>query len=230
MNAVANDYYEVLGLLPKASPEEIKKAYYNCMKSCHPNLSGNDPETTNFCMFINEDRNLKSTHGYALTAIIPLLDDSCPKDLAFIDEFSCIGCKNCANVAPDVFSIEKDFEKARVYNQYGDLELVQQAIESCTTHSLSLLKSQNCVRMRFSSRFSCSVFHRQSKLLLKFILFDWIPTDGANVWTEIETNIKFFYSKDDVISLFVSNNEIGFSEENMKSLCSIGRSTKKGIK
>ncbi|KAL5573790.1 hypothetical protein UlMin_023387 [Ulmus minor] len=140
-NAVADDYYEVLGLLPEASPEEIKKAYYNCMKACHPDLSGNDPETTNFCMFINEVYAVLSDpvqrmiydeiHGYALTAINPFLDDSCLKDLAFVDEFSCIGCKNCANVAPDVFSIEEDFGRARVYNQGGDLELVQQAIESC---------------------------------------------------------------------------------------------------
>ncbi|KAL5578466.1 hypothetical protein UlMin_020165 [Ulmus minor] len=69
-------------------------------------------------------------HGYALTAINPFLDDSCLKDLAFVDEFSCIGCKNCANVAPDVFSIEEDFGRARVYNQGGDPELVQQAIDS----------------------------------------------------------------------------------------------------
>lgn len=40
--------------LPDATPEQIKKAYYNCMKACHPDLSGDDPETTNFCMFINE--------------------------------------------------------------------------------------------------------------------------------------------------------------------------------
>ena len=40
--------------LPDATPEQIKKAYYNCMKSCHPDLSGNDPDTTNFCIFINE--------------------------------------------------------------------------------------------------------------------------------------------------------------------------------
>lgn len=40
--------------LPDASPEQIKKAYYNCMKACHPDLSGDDEETTNFCMFINE--------------------------------------------------------------------------------------------------------------------------------------------------------------------------------
>jgi len=40
--------------MPDATPEEIKKAYYGCMKECHPDLSGNDPDVTNFCMFINE--------------------------------------------------------------------------------------------------------------------------------------------------------------------------------
>lgn len=40
--------------LPDATPKQIKKAYYNCMKACHPDLSGDDPEVTNFCMFIND--------------------------------------------------------------------------------------------------------------------------------------------------------------------------------
>jgi curved DNA-binding protein CbpA len=40
--------------MPDATPEEVKKAYYSCMKECHPDLSGDDPEVTNFCMFINE--------------------------------------------------------------------------------------------------------------------------------------------------------------------------------
>ncbi|KAL2331616.1 hypothetical protein Fmac_019197 [Flemingia macrophylla] len=138
---VADDYYAVLGLLPDATPEHIKKAYYNCMKSCHPDLSGNDPETTNFCMFINEVYTVLSDpiqrriydeiHGYSLTSINPFLDDSSPRDQAFVDEFSCIGCKNCANVAPDVFAIEEDFGRARAYNQYGNPEVVQQAIDSC---------------------------------------------------------------------------------------------------
>ncbi|XAR49531.1 hypothetical protein NMG60_11032766 [Bertholletia excelsa] len=139
--ALADDYYAVLGLLPDASPEQIKKAYYNCMKACHPDLSGNDPETTNFCMFINEVYAVLSDpvqrmvydeiHGYALTATNPFLDDSCLKDHAFVDEFSCIGCKNCASVAPEVFGIEEDFGRARVYSQRGNPELVQQAIDSC---------------------------------------------------------------------------------------------------
>ncbi|KAF1896549.1 hypothetical protein Lal_00034247 [Lupinus albus] len=140
-DTVADDYYSVLGLLPDATPAQIKKAYYNCMKACHPDLSGNDPETTNFCTFINEVYAVLSDpvqrmvydeiHGYSLTSINPFLDDSSSKDHVFVDEFSCIGCKNCANVAPDVFAIEEDFGRARAYTQCGKSELVQQAIETC---------------------------------------------------------------------------------------------------
>lgn len=140
-SVVADDYYAVLGLLPDATPEQIKKAYYNCMKECHPDLSGDDPDTTNFCMFINEVYSVLSDpvqrivydeiHGYALTAINPFLDDTSPKDHAFVDEFSCIGCKNCVSIASDVFGIEEDFGRARVHYQCGNVELVQQAIESC---------------------------------------------------------------------------------------------------
>ncbi|KAK4438860.1 Chaperone protein DnaJ [Sesamum alatum] len=138
---VADDYYAVLGLLPDATPEQIKKAYYSCMKACHPDLSGDDPETTNFCMFINEVYDVLSDpvqrmvydeiHGYALTATNPFFDDSNPKDHIFVDEFSCIGCKNCANVCPDVFAIEEDFGRARAYSQSGQPDSVQQAVDSC---------------------------------------------------------------------------------------------------
>ncbi|AES66961.1 putative 3Fe-4S ferredoxin, DnaJ domain, 4Fe-4S ferredoxin-type, iron-sulfur binding protein [Medicago truncatula] len=141
VDTTADDYYAVLGLFPDATPEQIKKAYYDCMKACHPDLSGNNPETTNFCMFINEvyavlsdpiQRNVyDEIHGYSLTSTNPFFDDSCPKDHVFVDEFSCIGCKNCANVAPDVFAMEEDFGRARVFSQRGNPELVQQAIDSC---------------------------------------------------------------------------------------------------
>ncbi|KAA3461915.1 3Fe-4S ferredoxin [Gossypium australe] len=167
-DSLADDYYAVLGLLPDATPEEIKKAYYNCMKACHPDLSGNDPETTNFCMFINEVYGVLSDpvqrmvydeiHGYALTAMNPFMDDSAPRDHVFVDEFSCIdqpvqlvqpetGCKNCANVACDVFRIEEDFGRARVHSQFGNPELVQEAIDIDCIHwtsaaQLSLLEDE----------------------------------------------------------------------------------------
>ncbi|KAK9676942.1 hypothetical protein RND81_11G111600 [Saponaria officinalis] len=138
---VADDYYAVLGLTPDATPQQIKKAYYNCMKACHPDLSGDNPETNNFCMFINEVYSVLSDpvqrmvydeiHGYSLTAINPFMDESSTRDHVFVDEFSCIGCKNCANVAPDVFQIEEDFGRARAYKQCGYADLVQQAIDTC---------------------------------------------------------------------------------------------------
>ncbi|XP_066362397.1 chaperone protein dnaJ C76, chloroplastic-like isoform X2 [Miscanthus floridulus] len=138
---VADDYYSVLGVMPDATPEEIKKAYYGCMKECHPDLSGNAPDVTNFCMFINEVYSVLSDpaqravydeiHGYTATAINPFFDDSAPKDHVFIDEFTCIGCKNCANICPGVFEIEEDFGRSRVYSQSGSTELIQDAIDSC---------------------------------------------------------------------------------------------------
>ncbi|CAL4894551.1 unnamed protein product [Urochloa decumbens] len=138
---VAEDYYSVLGVMPDATPEEIKKAYYSCMKACHPDLSGDEPDVTNFCMFINEIYSVLSDpaqravydeiHGYTATAINPFFDDSAPKDHVFVDEFTCIGCKNCANICPNVFQIEEDFGRSRVYSQSGSTELIQDAIDSC---------------------------------------------------------------------------------------------------
>lgn len=98
-------------------------------------------------------------HGYTATAINPFFDDSAPKDHVFVDEFTCIGidnsaydqkflfvlhkglglfyfvdvdsgCKNCANVCPNVFKIEEDFGRSRVYSQSGSTELIQDAIDS----------------------------------------------------------------------------------------------------
>jgi hypothetical protein len=51
---LADDFYSVLGLTSDATADEIKRAYYSCMKSCHPDLSGNHPESTDFCMCVNE--------------------------------------------------------------------------------------------------------------------------------------------------------------------------------
>ncbi|KAF5744073.1 dnaJ subfamily C member 2 [Tripterygium wilfordii] len=149
--AIADDYYSVLGLLPDATPEQIKKAYYSCMKACHPDLSGDDPETTNFCMFINDVYEVLSDpvqrmvydeiHGYALTAINPFFNDTSPKDHVFVDEFSCIGCKNCANVAPDVFNIEEDFGRARAYSQCGNPDRVQRAVDSCPVDCIHMISA-----------------------------------------------------------------------------------------
>lgn len=139
---IADDYYSILGLTPYATPEEIKKAYYGCMKACHPDLSGNNPENVAFCQFVNEvyevlsDPEMRALYdeinGYTVTGNNPFFDTSLERDHVFVDEFTCIGCKNCANTAERTFIIEEDFGRARVCSQLGDRPaLVQEAIDTC---------------------------------------------------------------------------------------------------
>lgn len=222
----------ILHQLPEATPQQIKKAYYNCMKACHPDLSGDDPDVTNFCMFINEIYEVLSDpvqrriydeiHGYALTAINPFLDDTAPKDHAFVDEFSCIGCKNCANVAPDVFSIEEDFGRARVCNQSGNPALVQEAINTCpvdcihwtSAAQLSLLEDEmrrvervNVGLMLAGMGGSSDVFRmastrwekRQSKVLEKarMQMVKRKDSDNGGSWSDVWGNPKDYQNTEE---------------------------------
>lgn len=229
---VADDFYSVLGVMPDATPEEIKKAYYSCMKECHPDLSGDDPDVTNFCMFINEVYTVLSDpvqravydeiHGYTATAINPFFDDSAPKDHVFVDEFTCIGCKNCANVCPNVFKIEEDFGRSRVYSQSGSTELIQDAIDSCpvdcihwtSAAQLSLLENEmrrvervNVGLMSAGMGISIDVFRmanarwekRQAKVLenVRTRIMNQKNSDMSSSWSDIWGSPTRYQSNDE---------------------------------
>mmetsp|Transcript_39686 Transcript_39686/g.65507 ORF Transcript_39686/g.65507 Transcript_39686/m.65507 type:complete len:361 (-) Transcript_39686:165-1247(-) len=50
----------------------------------------------------------------------------------YVDEYTCIGCTNCAAVAQNTFFMEEEFGRARVFLQNGDDdETVQIAVETC---------------------------------------------------------------------------------------------------
>lgn len=62
----------------------------------------------------------------------PELGGEMRQKAVYVDEVTCIGCKNCAHVAPNTFSIEPDYGRSRVFNQDGDgEELIQEAIDTC---------------------------------------------------------------------------------------------------
>ena len=48
-----NDPYEILGLTPGASDEEVKKAYKSLAKKYHPDVTGNDPKAAEQMQKIN---------------------------------------------------------------------------------------------------------------------------------------------------------------------------------
>lgn len=55
----------------------------------------------------------------------------------YVDEITCIGCKNCAHVARNTFYIEPFHGRARVVRQDGDHEeLIQEAIDTCPVNCI----------------------------------------------------------------------------------------------
>ena len=59
----------------------------------------------------------------------------------YVDELTCIGCKHCAHVSPNIFYIEENIGRARVYNQDGDEEdTIQEAIDTCPVDCIHWVK------------------------------------------------------------------------------------------
>nr|AAS72346.1 unknown protein [Oryza sativa Japonica Group] len=197
---VADDFYSVLGVMPDATPEEIKKAYYSCMKACHPDLSGDNPEVTNFCMFINEVYTVLSDpvqravydeiHGYTATATNPFFDDSAPKDQVFVDEFTCIGCKYCANVCPNVFRIEEDYGSpvnCIHWTSAAQLSLLENEMRRIERVNVGLMSAGMGVSVDVFRLASVRWEKRQSKVLEKIRtrMTNKKYSDISSSWTDI---------------------------------------------
>lgn len=70
--------------------------------------------------------------GFSDNSVNPFMDDSFQRDQVFVDEFSCIGCRNCNNVAPRTFEMEDDWGRARAMYQEADTPAkLQEAIDTC---------------------------------------------------------------------------------------------------
>ena len=78
-----------------------------------------------------EDAKLGTVDSHEL---VELDEDGEPyfERFVFVDEASCIGCTNCACVAPATFFMEDDYGRARVFQQQGDATgIIKEAIETC---------------------------------------------------------------------------------------------------
>lgn len=50
----------------------------------------------------------------------------------FVDELTCIGCRNCTNVCPATYEMEPDFGRARAMAQKADNdEMLQESLDCC---------------------------------------------------------------------------------------------------
>lgn len=137
----ASDYYSLLGLGHTATSSQIKRAYRKYMKEYHPDQS-NDEDNHEFAVFLNHvyetlmDPDFRAEYdailGFAVGGVNPFKDRSHPADLVFVDEFACIGCRNCNNVCPKTFGMEDEFGRARVMTQGVDIDdKLQEAMDTC---------------------------------------------------------------------------------------------------
>ena len=72
------------------------------------------------------------------TGLEPELGGTLRQKGVYVDELTCIGCKNCAHVARNTFYIEPDYGRARAISQGGDTEeVIQEAIDTCPVDCIS---------------------------------------------------------------------------------------------
>ena len=148
------DFYELLGVADDADVKTIKKAYYSFAKECHPDVSEDEDEGHNMCILLNEayeilsdpisrslyDAELEqqrqdeedSFTGTAYSKWTTRKAEPGETRAVFVDEFTCIGCKQCVWQAPATFRMNDDYGRSRVFAQWLNSEdEIEAAINAC---------------------------------------------------------------------------------------------------
>lgn len=70
--------------------------------------------------------------GNVRTGLEPELGSVLRQRGVYVDEITCVGCRNCSHVASNTFFMEPEYGRARAMRQDGDSEdLIQEAIDTC---------------------------------------------------------------------------------------------------
>ena len=163
------DYYAVLNVDDDADASEIKAAYRSIAKVCHPDISGD--ESMNMCILLNEaytvlsDPEQRSEYNRMLDEALEDENDGYTGQMlskwmagtkmgknedpnetrgVFVDECSCIGCKQCVWLAPATFRIEEEWGRSRVFGQWLDTEDdISAAIDSCPVSCIYWIEKED---------------------------------------------------------------------------------------
>lgn len=162
------DYYTLLGVEDDASFQEIKQAYRSLAKVCHPDKTS---DSGRMCVLINEayevlsDPVERSAYNSQLDEALSIDEDGftnlplskwcantklgknvdpAEERAVFVDETTCIGCKQCVWVAPATFRIEDAYGRSRVFGQWLDTEEnIQAAIGACPVSCIHWVSRQD---------------------------------------------------------------------------------------
>jgi len=170
----------VLGIDDDANGEAVKAAYRALAKVCHPDISG-DEEGHNMCILLNEAYTVLSSpeqrveYNRALDEALVDEDDgytgeplskwmantkmgknSDPDETraVFVDELTCIGCKQCVWAAPATFRIEDTHGRSRVFGQWLDLEDdISAAMDACPVSCIHWVQKVDLPALEYVTQF-----------------------------------------------------------------------------
>ena len=174
------DYYEVLGIDDTATDREIKAAWRDLCKVCHPDISGDDVGH-NLCIILNEayevlsDPEQRRAYNHALDEAlsdesdgytgVPLSKwlantkmgkntDVNENRAVFVDELTCIGCKQCVWCAPATFRMEEGYGRSRVFAQWVDKEDdLLSAMEACPVSCIHWVEKEDLAALEFVTQY-----------------------------------------------------------------------------
>jgi ferredoxin len=168
------DFYELLGVPEDADIKTIKRAYYDLALYCHPDRSGDDGH--DLCVVLNDAvrdiersraarglrrrarRAARGRPGRVHRQSLLQVDDAqaAPGETraVFVDEFTCIGCKQCVWAAPATFRMEDEHGRSRVYAQWlNSEEDIDCAIASCPVDCIHWVEKEQLPYLEHVTRF-----------------------------------------------------------------------------
>jgi len=108
---------------------------------------------TGFGMYLEDDVDLETVESHSMVPVDEETGAPVRSQMVFVDEHTCIGCYNCANVAQSTFFMEGEHGRARVFQQWGDDdETVQIAIETCPVDCIHYIPYDELVRLEVERR------------------------------------------------------------------------------
>lgn len=144
------NYYTLLGVPRTASPADVREAYRRLSKLCHPDVCGVDGN--DLCALLNDaysvlrDENARAFYDAELAQAEADVEEGfdpnktrskwCGPEgearAVFVDENTCIGCKQCVWAAPAMFRMETLYGRSQVWGQWlNSLEQIETAIDAC---------------------------------------------------------------------------------------------------
>ncbi|GKY97232.1 hypothetical protein MPSEU_000681600 [Mayamaea pseudoterrestris] len=100
-----------------------------------------------------DDIDMQTVESHALVDRDPETNEPIRSQMVYVDEYTCIGCTNCAMIAQSTFFMDQEHGRARVFQQWGDdEETIQVAIETCPVDCIHYIPYDELVELEIERR------------------------------------------------------------------------------